>query len=253
MDVRVLKIGGSVVARAGQYFAYDQANVRALGDALRTFPGPVVVAHGLGNFGRAYVPCYIDGALPASEALLARRIQRQLTELHDLVVTDLREAGVPVRGFAAESLFALHDGRIVAAALDLVEHYLRSGAVPVLYGGTVWDDGGRFTILSSDLIVAHLAGALQATRMVWATDVDGVLDEAQHQVIDQLSEANLERMWRQDYDRTDATGGMTSKVNVALGLARRGCTSVFVNGFHPDRVVAALSAEPVPGTVIHAR
>lgn len=253
MDVRVLKVGGSVVAGRGPWFCYDRASVRSLGAALRLFTGPMVVAHGMGNFGRAFLPCYAGGVLPAEQALLARRIQRDLTELHDLVLADLRSAGVQVRGFAAESLYAVREGKIVNACLDLVEYYLRAGWVPVLYGGTVWDDAGQYSILSSDLIVEQLATAFHAERLVWATDVDGVLRDGDHQVIPELTEANLASMWRQEYDRTDATGGMTSKVNAALALARRGCTSVVVNGFRPDQVLAALAGEPVSGTVIPAR
>jgi isopentenyl phosphate kinase len=250
--VRVLKLGGGIITKRDAFLAYDQANVQRLGAVLRTCTEPLVITHGLGSFGRAYLPCYQGGTLPAVQGALARSLQQRLRELHDLVAADLFAAGVMVRSFDGESLFALQDRKVVKAALELVEYYVLQGYVPLLHGGTVWDDAGRYAILSSDQIAEQVVEWFGARRLVWATDVDGVLRAGDHEVMDILDEGNLQQMWRQDYDQTDATGGMTSKVMASLRLARKGCTSIVVNGSHPERVARAVSGAPVRGTVVPA-
>ena len=253
--MQILKLGGSVLTSRGSYCVFIDEHLRRLAPEIKSQVGSLLLVHGMGSFGRAFLPIYDGGRIPASQASLARRIQQNLREFHELVVGPLVAAGVPVCSLDPEALFAVSDGSITFAGLDIIPHSLGQGRLPVLYGGTVWDEAGYFTILSSDQIVESVALRLGAERVVWATDVDGVFSRAPTgtvSVIRRLSDENLDEMWQQQSDEADCTGGMMNKVRVSLRLARHGIPSIVANAPVPDEVVRALGGHASSGTLIDA-
>jgi isopentenyl phosphate kinase len=250
--VIVVKLGGAVITgwKHGRP-AYDSAATRNLAEVLREAGGPLIVTHGTGTIGRAVLAGYdTTTTISVAREPVAHDVQLTLRRLHHCVIRELRSSGLPARSFDPESVFEISGGRVVWAGLELLRRAVRRGEVPVLSGGTYRTREGEYGILSSDRILEHLAAHLDVDRVVIATNVDGVLDETRHAVIPELTPDTRGQMWRQPYDERDATGGMTSKVEVCFNLAARGREVHIVSGKRPQAFLAALRGRPSIGTTV---
>jgi isopentenyl phosphate kinase len=126
---------------------------------------------------------------------------------------------------------------------------LDRGRLPVLAGALGEADGGVL-IVSSDRVTETVATALGAARVVWATDVDGVLSAPGEagELVAALDPLDAGRSAALVDPAEPSTGSMRGKVESALRLAAAGIPSQIVNGRVPGRVAAALAGRPVLGT-----
>lgn len=247
--MQIIKLGGSIVTKRNRFFIFDETNVKQLALDISKCDEPIIIVHGFGSYGRAYLPCYDGRHIPNDQAAFARKIQYELRELHERIFGCLNDAGVSVRSVNPESLFVIKNDEILYGNLDIIKYYLTIDRIPLLYGGTLWDENGYYTILSSDQIVEYLAVHLNVRQVIWATDVDGVLT-TDGNVLPCLTEGNVHLMWRQEYDVIDRTGGMTSKVNISLRLSNKDITSLVINGQVQNRLKKAILGECTLGTKI---
>jgi isopentenyl phosphate kinase len=148
----------------------------------------LVVVHGAGSYGHFPARKYgiARGGDLRTDPTLRQGLcvtRLRVSKLHALVLEALVEAGVPATGlppFAAPwgptggpGVVAPHRS---AAACDRIADCLSAGLVPVLYGDCVLDDRQGCAILSGDVLMREVAGALRPQRAVFLTDVDGVFD-----------------------------------------------------------------------------
>jgi isopentenyl phosphate kinase len=247
----VLKIGGSLLTRRGKPFDIAEDNLLGLaGEIAAGIPDEgLVIVIGSGSSGRGVLPVYDGLRIERRYSHLARRVLGLLEELHGRVADALDSAGLAVSPLHAGSLFAVEHGRVTALATDILAAHLAAGRVPVLSGGTLLDLDGDFTIVSSDRMATEIAHALGARDVIWATDVDGVLDQ-DGRLLPWVEQATVHRMWDPAEAADDPSGAMRGKVAEALELAGRGIESFIVNGTSPGRLRAALGGERVLGTWI---
>jgi len=248
----VLKIGGSLLTRHGKPFEIAEENLRGLAGALAAgVPAEgLVVVVGSGSSGRGLLPVFSGDRIERRHSHLARRVAGLLAELPGRLVDALDAAGLPVSPLDAGTLFAVERGRVTGLASAILSAHLTAGRVPVLSGGIVMDLDVDFTIVSSDRMVTEIAVPLGAAKVIWATDVDGVLD-LNGRLMPSVERATANRMWDPPEAGDDPTGAMGGKVAQALELAGRGIESFIVNGTSPGRLRAALRGERVTGTWIH--
>ncbi|WP_346898426.1 isopentenyl phosphate kinase [Clostridium sp. UBA7503] len=251
--MKLLKIGGSLMTHKNIWREIDEENIRKISLQLKEYNEPLILVHGLGSFGRTYVPLYEKGYISCENSTLARNIQVNIKEFHNYFANTLLKSGVPVRSIDLESIFACENGKIVDSFLDIITYYINKNYVPILHGGTVWDDFKKYFILSSDHILEEMAIQLNPSEVIWASDVDGVLSKDENDnltVMKTLNRSNLNKMWNSNYNSSDITGGMLNKVNISLKLADLGIKSVIVNGNKDNRIADALSGKKVCGTTI---
>lgn len=248
----VLKMGGSLLTRHGRPFEVAEENMRGLAAELAAgVPAEgLVVVVGSGSSGRGLLPVFSSGRIERRHSHLARRVIGLLSELHERLADALDSAGLPVSPLHAGTLFAVERGRVAGLASEILSAHLTAGRVPLVNGGIVPDLDGDFTIVSSDRMAAEIAAALGARKVIWATDVDGVLDR-NGRLMPLVERATAHRMWDPAEAADDPTGAMGGKVAQALELAGRGIESFIVNGTSPGRLRAALRGEQVTGTCIH--
>lgn len=217
--------------------------------------GRLVIAHGSGSF--AHVAAARTGFLddPADPAAFAA-VAASAARLHRRVVEALVHAGLPAVGVPGGALATLDGGRIVHVRAELVADMLRAGLLPVTYGDAALDRARGGGIASTEPLLVALAGALGATRLVFATDVDGVYDRDPNahrdaRRFERLAAADAAGLALGGARRgaTDVTGGMTAKVGAALALIRDrdGVTVRILSGFRPGAVALALADDPAAG------
>jgi acetylglutamate kinase len=158
----------------------------------------------------------------------------------------VRRVKDPVTGEEREiDLGFVGDPKIVRTeVLDVLK---KSEIIPVLAPVCPGEDGETYNV-NADTFAGAIAGALGAARVLFLTDVPGVLD-ANKQLIRELSRAEAERLIA---DGT-ISGGMIPKVETCLEALDRGVeAAVILNGKVPHAVLLELFTEHGAGTLITA-
>ena len=128
---------------------------------------------------------------------------------------------------------------------EVLEVLKKSEIIPVLAPVCPGEDGETYNV-NADTFAGAIAGALGATRVLFLTDVPGVLD-ADKQLIKQLSRAEAQRL----IDEGVITGGMIPKVETCFEALDRGVeAAVILNGKVPHAVLLELFTEHGAGTLI---
>ena len=128
---------------------------------------------------------------------------------------------------------------------EVLEVLKKSEIIPVLAPVCPGEDGETYNV-NADTFAGAIAGALGATRVLFLTDVPGVLDENK-QLIKELSRAEAQRL----IDEGVITGGMIPKVETCFEALDRGVeAAVILNGKVPHAVLLELFTERGAGTLI---
>ncbi len=126
--------------------------------------------------------------------------------------------------------------------LDLLAH---SEMIPVIAPVAPGRDGHTYNI-NADTFAGAIAGAVRATRLLFLTDVPGVLDKDKN-LIDELTVAEARALIK---DGT-ISGGMIPKVETCIQAIERGVEGVVIlNGKTAHSVLLELFTEHGAGTLI---
>ncbi|MBU0586743.1 isopentenyl phosphate kinase family protein [Candidatus Micrarchaeota archaeon] len=236
--MKILKIGGSVLTKKSGYREADNANITKMAKTVASIwekgVHDFVLVHGAGSFGHPLVVKYkIDeGVESESQKLGAADTHAACTELSSIFIHALIKEEVPAISIPPASVMELKDKRIVAFNRDIIEHYMAAGFLPVLYGDFVQDSSLGAAVCSGDQIVAFLGK--DAEFAVFATDVDGVLDD-KGGVIPLINSANISNITKHLRSKKgDVTGAMEGKIRELLILDN---PSYIVNANYPERIV----------------
>jgi len=127
----------------------------------------------------------------------------------------------------------------------LLDLLARSEMIPVIAPVAPGRDGATYNI-NADTFAGAIAGALQAVRLLFLTDVPGVLDR-DGALLKQLTIAEAKSLIA---DGT-ISGGMIPKVQTCIAAAERGVEGVvIVNGKAPHAVLLELFTDSGAGTLI---
>jgi acetylglutamate kinase len=122
---------------------------------------------------------------------------------------------------------------------------LRAELIPVIAPVAPGVDGETYNV-NADTFAGAVAGALSAARLLFLTDVPGVLDKGGNLIKD-LSVADVRRLI------ADGTinGGMIPKVETCIEALGRGVEgTVILNGKTPHAVLLELFTDHGAGTLI---
>ena len=136
-------------------------------------------------------------------------------------------------------------GEPVEVDRTLLDLLARSAVIPVIAPVAPGRDGNTYNI-NADTFAGAIAGALTATRLLFLTDVPGVLDKDKN-LIKELSVADAQALIA---DGT-ISGGMIPKVETCIEAINRGVEGVVIlNGKTPHAVLLELFTEHGAGTLI---
>ena len=246
LPVRVVKLGGNEFDRP--------AWLAACAAALKVVE-PVVVVHGGGQ------------AVSALSLRLGLRVEKregrritppevaEVVEMvlagpsNRLVVAALRRAGIDAIGLAGVDGGLLtarpaagglgHVGEIAAVRVPLILSLLDAGLTPVIAPMAPGPDGGLPYNVNADDAAAALAGALQASELLFISDVPGVRVGGAVQpsiAVDEIEEL---------VGRGVATEGMAAKLRAGARALEAGARAARIGDLQ-------LLAHPVAGTAIVA-
>ena len=251
-----MKLGGSVLTDKAQYRTPRLDVLARLASEVAGCGDRVVVVHGAGSYGHVLAKAHdlAAGERGPESLLAASQVHGDVRELQGLVLTALRDAGLPAISLSTYDLARLTSGAISGFAFEPVHETLSRGFTPVMSGDVVLDHARGFGILSGDVLMVELARLLRPTRAVFVTDVDGIHDRDPHESGARLlARIDLAADVRASESRVpDITGSMAGKLMRARDVARAGVPVHVVNGLAHGRLSDTLAGKDVVGTVVTA-
>ncbi len=137
-------------------------------------------------------------------------------------------------------------GEIEAVNTGVIEMCLEKGYIPVISPVGLGADGASYNI-NADVAAAEIAVALRAKKLIFLTDVAGILDQ-KGQLITELVAADLRA---QLHEGNSVKGGMQIKAEAVLRALDGGTEAVhIVDGRAAHSVVVELFTEKGVGTLI---
>jgi acetylglutamate kinase len=136
-------------------------------------------------------------------------------------------------------------GRVVRANPELLDLLTEHGYVPVV-ACVAGDRRGCIFNVNADQMASACAAAFRADRLIFLTDVAGVLD-AEKQLLPALTPASCAALIRNGV----AVGGMQAKLNAAMDALQNGVREiVIVPGSEPGIFARVLSGEAVGSRLV---
>ena len=135
-------------------------------------------------------------------------------------------------------------GKIKKVNPELLMVLLKQGFLPVVSPIGLGKDGVTYNI-NADTTASRIAVSLKAYKIIFMTDVDGVLEDGN--LCAQLSSSEVEKM----IEKKVITDGMSPKVDSCLYCVKNGVESAqIINGTEPHSVIAELFTDQGIGTKI---
>ncbi len=136
-------------------------------------------------------------------------------------------------------------GKPVRVDRRLLDLLARSEMIPVIAPIAPGEDGQTYNI-NADTFAGAIAGALKAERLLFLTDVPGVLDD-DNRPIDMLTTSQAQEM----IANGRISGGMIPKVETCINAVAQGVGGVVIlNGKAPHAVLLELFTDEGAGTLI---
>ena len=238
-NMTVVKLGGSLLENpATRREALDAiaATWRATRSLVMVHGGGKRIDHLSGRLGlpkrtleglRITDPAMLEVVV----SILAGVVNKTLVaELHSIGIDTAGLTGADGATFRAEVHPAVHGvdlglvGRITSVHPELVLSLSDAGFLPVV-GSIALGTGGVLLNVNADSAASALAVAIRAPRLVFLTDVEGVIDR-RGQILEILDIAAAESL----LDSHAVSGGMKPKLLAAIAAIQGGVTEVGIAG-----------------------
>jgi len=138
-------------------------------------------------------------------------------------------------------------GRITKINTGLI-NTLKKEYIPVIASVGVGKDGEGYNV-NADIAAGAIGGALQAEKLLFLTDVDGIRSDEKDPstLISQISAAEIEAM----VAAGEISGGMLPKVKACTDAIKMGINNVLIlNGTVPHSILLELFTEKGIGTMV---
>jgi len=261
-QIAVIKYGGAAMVKESlkEAFAEDVTLLKRVG--LK----PVVIHGGALEINRTLERLgerseFVDGlrvtdaaALPVVEMVLTGKVNQELVAL--LNARDAGAVGLSGKdGRLLEGRRLVHEsgrdlgqvGEVTAVNTAFLQMLLEKDYVPVISPIGLGPSGESLSINADD-VAAHVATALGAKKLIYLTDVPGLLESAPDgELVRQVTADDL----RQRLAAGSITGGMKIKVQSILEALQGGVERVHVlDGRQPHTVIAELFTDRGVGTLV---
>lgn len=257
----VIKYGGAAMTKESlkESFCEDILLLRSVGLCpIVVHGGGPEITRALEKLGGA-APEFIDGQRVTSPADL-KVVEMVLTgSINAELVTLLNRRGAHAVGLSGKDAALLkarkqqrEDGRDLGQVGELVEVnrgildvLIGQGYVPVLSPVGLGEDGQGYN-LNADVVAAGVAAALGAPKLIYLSDVPGILD-GQGELLSELDAATLQAR----LDSGELRGGMNIKARSILHALHGGVEDVhIIDGRTPHSVIAELFTDRGVGTLV---
>jgi isopentenyl phosphate kinase len=232
----VIKLGGSVITDRDVPYTLNPdmclALIRKISAFKRRYPHDrIVLILGGGSYGHTPVHEFRLETEHVREAGSVSRFSRLTIGLYKLVSDFMDIAfdqSIELHPFQSSAMLTCNDGQIDAYFSEGVERCLSLDGVPLITGGSVFDDNLGQIVFGSDRVPELFARIYNVTRCIFVSDVQGVMNKVDGGIFDEITSDGCANLFNSIYAsrKVDVTGGMRGKVEAAMRLTQLGVESV---------------------------
>ncbi len=235
----IVKFGGSLITDKHKPYVAKRRVIGKLARVIKTVytrgTRRLLLGHGAGSFAHIDAKNYktIEGIVDKESLYGAARVKYVALKLHELVLNEFLQVGLPVFSFSPASLVLSSNFADKELFVSPLLYALRFSLIPFFYGDVVIDKKRGFTIFSTEKVISLLVKNLKARGFkdivaIYLGNTRGVLDN-KGKTIKELNSGNL-ALFRDYLSKAatsyDVTGGMQHKVEQAFKLAKLGVPTV---------------------------
>jgi isopentenyl phosphate kinase len=258
----IVKLGGSVVTRKREVEKLrPKVLARLAREVAQVRDRRIVLLHGAGSFGHPGAKRFGLAAPPgegtsgAERARGAAIVAAEVRRLHLAVLRELVHAGAAPFSVPMSTHARNRGGELVHLDAAPVRTALDGGFLPVSFGDVVPDDAWGSSILSADTIALALVPALGVERVVFVSDVEGILEDSsgrRRSVVRNVTPETVVNL-RAPSGGSDVTGGIRGKATVMLAIAAAGADAGLISGLSDGAVPRAIRGGMEFGSWARAR
>jgi len=262
LPVVIVKLGGSVITRKREVERIRPKVLARLAQEVAAVQDRrVVLLHGAGSFGHPGAKRFglarppEEGTGGPGRARGAAIVAAEVRRLHLAVLRELVHAGASPTSVPMATHARNRAGELVHLDPAPVASALEGGFLPVSFGDVVPDETWGSSILSADTIAVALVPSLRAERVVFVSDVDGILEGAPGHRRRPVREVTAEtvRALRPAEGAPDVTGGIRGKATAMLAIAAAGADAGLISGLSDGAVTRAIHGATEYGSWARAR
>ena len=256
VELILLKIGGSIITEKDvSKPKINEENLNRISNEIaetyKTGSFKLIIVHGAGSFGHPIVKRtgIHEGITRPDQVLSFATTQVLQNILNSEVCQTLQKFDLPAIPIQPSASAIMDKRRLISLNYELIGDLLELSLIPVLFGVPAFDKSQKCSILSGDQIIVYLAEKLQPQKLIFVTNVDGILDK-KGQLIEKITRENFESVKDSFYEASydDVTGSMAGKISELQNIS--GVTSYIVNGNKPGLISSILKGNEVRGTKI---
>src|SRR4030042_2723874 len=184
----ILKIGGSVATyknRPG--FSARETLLKKIATSIKRAQEKekfgLILIHGAGAVGHQLAKQYgLQGGTGKNNkkqhgAFLSRFANQKL----DIAIAEsFHKGGLKIASVHTASVIVQKNQKISHCDLEIIKKSLTEKCTPLLYGEMVFDERLGMSICSGDVIAPYLAKKLNAKKIFFASDTEGIFDKDPH-------------------------------------------------------------------------
>ena len=237
-SVTILKLGGSVITDKSKECTPDLPAIDRIIAQIARFHGPLVLLHGGGSYAHPFVTRVglQNGYKQKSQLRSISETELYLDQLTRIIGVALLLRERPFVPLRPMSFVTMNMGEITHSFLDPLKRALKLGLLPLIHGDLAFDATKGCGVISADQLASFLGIELNASRVLFGCDVDGVFSADPKtspgpKMIRVVTRRNFDDVLKAVARgrSSDATGGMLGKVREAVRLARKGHESYIFN------------------------
>ena len=251
LGTTVIKIGGSTLGE-------HDTTLQDLATLQKEGANPVVV-HGGGKIISEWMKkqglraTFKDGLRVTDEASLKIVVAVLSGLINKELVGALNQLGARAVGFCGADAGMLqaevknpdlgYVGSITHVDTSIIETIVSAGCIPIIAPVAISIDNdpkfaGSLLNVNADTVAGEIAAALKADRLIFLTDVEGVMDSSRR-LIPRLTERQARELIRSQV----IAGGMIPKIEACVQALRDGSNSQIIDGRQPGALRASLNGK----------
>ncbi len=255
-DLILLKIGGSIITQKDiSEPLINEPNLERIceeiADGYKTGDFRLVIVHGAGSFGHPIVKKtgIHEGITRPNQVYSFAQTQLLQNKLNYEVCNVLQELKLPAIPLQPSASAIMNNKRIDSLNHELVKHLVDLSLIPVLFGVPAFDKTQKSSILSGDQIIVYLARKLNPQRIIFASNVDGIIG-TDGNLVQHINSENFEEIKKSFYtaEYDDVTGAMAGKISELKQLSP--IKAFIINGNTSGLIQDILLGKEVRGTTI---
>lgn len=254
-ELVILKMGGSVITNKQKEFSARSDVINKICFETSKIRKPLILIHGAGSFGHPIAKKFEihKGFHLKSQLNGILDIRVKMQDLGNIISEALQRYNVAVMPIVSSSCMIADNKRLINVNIEIFRLFLKLGMVPLCSGDVVADKKLGFCIVSGDQIAVYLAKKLNASKVIFGCDVDGIFSSNPKQnedaeLLTKIKLTDIDNILKNSISETDApdvTGGMLGKLKEGIELVNLGIEVNIMNLNKPENLNKLINNEEV--------